>query len=460
MTSASPILFLRPRRLLRGALVVSCLLGLMPAPAALADDWPQWRGRERNGISPERGLLGQWPEGGPPLVWRAEGLGAGFSSVSVADGRIFTMGDRDGRQWVVALAERDGSELWRVELGPPWVDGYGGPRGTPTVDGDRLYAIGTDGDLVAIDIASGALLWRRSLTGDFGGFMSAGQGVDWRYAESPLVDGDRLLVTPGAADAMIVALDKLTGAEIWRAAVPDLGELGADGAAYSSIVVSEGAGVRQYVQLVGRGAIGVEAETGRFLWGYNRVANDVANIATPLVDGDHVFVTTGYGTGAALLELRADGDGVAAHEVWFHGGDVLQNHHGGVVLVDGVLYTGTGHNRGYPIAVRAADGEVLWGPERNAGRNSAAITYADGRLYMRYQSGIMILVGATPEGYVEHGSFPIPDAAEFSWSHPVVANGRLYLREQDHLLAYDIRSDVAARSVTPAARPQEGGIDR
>lgn len=444
MTSASP----NPRHCLpraaRHALLLVAALGLSAVANAYADDWPQWRGRERNGISPERGLLAAWPEGGPSLVWRAEGLGAGFSSVSVADGRIYTMGDRDDRQWVVALSESDGSELWRVEVGPPWVDGYGGPRGTPTVDGERVYAVGTDGDLVAIDAVSGAALWRRSLSRDFGGFMSAGQGVDWRYAESPLVDGDRLIVTPGAADAMMVALDKITGEEIWRAAVPELGELGADGAAYSSIVVSEGAGVRQYVQLVGRGAIGVEAATGRFLWGYNRIANDVANIATPVIDGDHVFVTTGYGTGAALLQLQRDGDAVTAREVWFHGGEVLQNHHGGVVLVDGVLYTGTGHNRGYPIAVRAADGEVLWGPERNAGRNSAAITYADGRLYMRYQSGIMILVEASPAGYVEHGSFPIPDAAEFSWSHPVVANGRLYLREQDRLLSYDVRGNRTA----------------
>lgn len=418
---------------------------LIAAAPGLAEDWPQWRGHGRDGRSPETGLLTEWPEGGPPLVWRAEGLGVGFSSLSVADGRVFTMGDRDGSQWLVALSDADGAELWRTEIGPPWVDGYGGPRGTPTVDGDRVYALGTDGDLICADAATGVVRWRRSLTDDFGGFMSAGQGVHWRYAESPLVDGDRLIVTPGADDAMIVALDKSDGSEIWRAAVPDLGDLGADGAAYSSIVIGEGGGVRQYVQQVGRGAIGVAADDGRLLWSYNRIANDVANIPTPIVRGDHVFVTTGYGTGAALLELAADGDGgVSAREVWFLGGNELQNHHGGVVLHEGVLYTGTGHNRGYPIAVSFDDGEVLWGPIRNAGGGSAAVTYADGHLYLRYQSGIMLLVEARPDEYVEKGTFPIPDAAQFSWSHPVIANGRLYLREQNHLLAYDIRAPGGA----------------
>lgn len=430
------------RGLLRPVMTLATVALLLAIPAGAAPgDWPQWRGPDRDGTSPEAGLLQSWPEEGPPLVWRSEGLGTGFSSLSVVDGVIYTMGDRDDQQWVVALSEADGTEIWRTAIGPPWIDGYGGPRGTPTVDGARIYAMGTEGDLVCLDAETGAQLWRRSMTEDFGGQMSAGQGVHWRYAESPLIDGDRVVVTPGARDGMIVALDKMDGSEIWRAAVPALGELGADGAAYSSIVISEGAGVRQYVQLVGRGAIGVATEDGSFLWGYNRIANDVANIPTPIVDGDRVFVTTGYNTGGALLELEPDGSGgVEAEEVWFLEGNELQNHHGGVVLVDGVLYTGTGHNRGYPIAVSLDDGEILWGPVRNDGSGSAAVTYADGHLYLRYQSGVMILAEANPEEYVQKGSFPIPDAARYSWSHPVIANGKLYLREQNHLLAYDVRA--------------------
>jgi outer membrane protein assembly factor BamB len=373
-------------------------------------------------------------------VWRFDGLGSGFSSVSVADGRIFTMGDAEGAQWTVALSEERGTELWRTRVGPPWVDGYGGPRSTPTIDDDRLYVLGTDADLLCLDAATGEVRWRRNLDDDFGGFMAAGQGMHWRRAESPLIDGERLIVSPGAREAMMVALDKLTGEEIWRAEVPRLGERGADGAGYSSAVVSEAAGIRQYVQLNGRGAFGVAADDGRFLWGYNRIANDVANIATPVIDGDRVIASTGYGTGAAMLRLVADGEGgVDAEEVWFLAGNELQNHHGGMILVDGVLYTGTGHNQGFPIAVRAADGEVLWGPVRNQGSGSAAISYADGSLYLRYQSGIMILVDATAEEYRQRGVFPIPDPGSYSWSHPVIANGRLYVREQDHLLAYDVR---------------------
>jgi outer membrane protein assembly factor BamB len=247
-----------------------------------------------------------------------------------------------------------------------------------------------------------------------------------------------VIVTPGARDAGLVALHPATGEEIWRTRLPEVGPKGKDGAAYSSIVVSHGAGVEQYVQILGRGAVGVEAATGRFLWGYNRIANDVANIPTPLVEGDRVFVSTGYGTGAALLRLVKKDGGVAAEEVYFLPGDTFQNHHGNMVLHGGHVYAGSGHNKGFPISVQLADGAIAWGPERNRGQGSAAVTFADGRLYLRYQNGLMVLAEATPAGYRERGSFQIPEVAHPSWSHPVVAGGKLYLREQDHLFAYDL----------------------
>lgn len=410
----------------------------LAAAAPLAADWPQWRGPHRDGKSPETGLAGQWPEGGPPLAWRAAGLGAGFSSLAVVGERIYTMGDLGDAQHVLALDRADGKLLWKTAIGPAWEDQMGGPRGTPTVDGGRLYAISTEGELVCLEAASGEIVWRRSLPRDFGGRMMSIRGTDWKFSESPLVDGDRVVVTPGVREAALVALDKATGEEVWRAALPELGEKGDDGAGYSSIVVSEGAGVRQYVQILGRGAVGIEAATGRFLWGYNRIANDVANIPTPVVDGDRVFVSTGYGTGAALLELRRAGDGVEAREVYFLPADTFQNHHGNMILHGGHVYAGTGHNRGFPISVRLADGEPAWGPERNAGSGSAAVAFAAERLYLRYQSGLMVLVEATPEEYRERGSFEIPGVENPSWSHPVIAGGRLYLREQDHLFCYDL----------------------
>ena len=194
------------------------------------------------------------------------------------------------------------------------------------------------------------------------------------------------------------------------------------------------------MQLLGRGLVGVDAATGKFLWGYNRVANDIANIPTPIVDGSRIFTSTGYGTGAALLDIGAGEEGVVAKEKYFLPGDTFQNHHGGMILHGGHVYTGSGHNKGFPLAVELATGKIAWGPVRNEGKGSAAIAYADGRLYLRYQDGRMVLVEATAEEYREHGTFMIPDVKQFSWSHPVVIDGRLYLREQDSLYVYDVRA--------------------
>jgi outer membrane protein assembly factor BamB len=420
-------------------MILACGLAfLLAGPTATAADWPQWRGPARDGRSADSGLLAEWPEGGPPLAWRSSGLGGGFSSVAVAGNRIFTMGDIDDSQYVIAVSRKDGSPLWKTKVGPNWKDKYLGARSTPTVDGKQIYALGTEGDLVCLDAASGKQLWRRNLPHDFGGTMMEIEGTNWKFSESPLVDGDRVVVTPGARDAALVALNKKTGEEIWRASIPALGERGADGAGYSSIVISEARGMRQYVQLLGRGLIGVEASSGRFLWGYNRVANDVANIPTPLVHGDHVFTSSGYGTGAALLELVPTGEGVKAEELYFLEADTMQNHHGGMILHEGYVYTGTGHNKGFPLSVELLTGKVAWGPERNAGQSSAAVAYADGRLYFRYQNGVMVLIEATPKGYRERGSFEIPDVESYSWSHPVIVDGKLYLREQDNLFCYDV----------------------
>jgi outer membrane protein assembly factor BamB len=417
------------------------------AAAGSVADWPQWRGPERNGKSPDTGLLQAWPEGGPPLEWRASGLGAGFSSVAVAGERIYTMGDLGDAQYVLALRREDGSQVWKRKVGPAWEDKYLGPRSTPTVDGDRLFVLTTEGELFCLDAGTGKERWVRSLPREFGGAMMKAKGTyEWKFSESPLIDGKRVIVTPGAREAALVALNKRTGKEIWRSAIPQIGERGADGAGYSSVVVSEAGGVRQYVQFLGRGVVGVEAGTGRYLWGYNPIANDVANIATPIIAGDHVFVSSGYGTGSALLKLGRTGDGIRAEEVYFLPANVMQNHHGGLILHEGYVFTGTGHNKGFPLSIEMATGKVAWGPERNAGTDSAAVAYADGRLYFRYQNGLMVLVDATPEGYRERGSFMIPDVERQSWPHPVIIGGRLYLREQDNLFCYDVR----ARATAPA----------
>jgi outer membrane protein assembly factor BamB len=430
-----------PTRLAAAAAALGLALVVFPLPqgqaASSPGDWPCWRGPNRDGLARETGLLPEWKAGGPPLAWKTSGTGVGYSSVAVSGGRIFTLGDRDGAQQVIALNEGDGKVLWTAKLGMAWRDEMGGPRGTPSVSDDLVFAVGTEGDVAAFEVATGKERWRKSLVNDFGGSMMS----VWKFSESPLVDGDRLVVTPGARDAALVALDKKTGKEIWRSAVPDLGPKGKDGAGYSSVVISKAAGVKQYVQLMGRGLVGVRAEDGKFLWGYNKVANDVANISTPVVLANYVFASTGYQTGSAFLELAKAGDGVQAKEVYFLDAKTFQNHHGGFVLVGTQVYGGHGHRKGFPICVEFTTGKVLWGGDiRNAGAGSAAVAYADGSLYFRYENGVMVLIRATPEGYQEKGSFTIPNVKDPSWSHPVIAGGRLYLREQDTLYAYDVKA--------------------
>jgi len=422
------------------------------AVPSLAADWPQWRGPNRDGKSAETGLLQEWPDGGPALAWKTEGVGSGFSSVSVADGRIYTMGDLEDGQYVFALKEDGGEILWKTKVGPIHEDDYGGSRCTPTTDGDRLFVTNTEGDVISLEAATGKEVWRVSMVEVYESYLMKAMGsYDWRYTESPLVDGAKVIVTPGHIRAMMVALDKKTGKEIWKTQGGRIGPIGADGAAYSSVVVTEIDGTRQYVQLVGRGVMGVNAETGEMLWSYNRVANDIANIPTSLVTGNYVFSSSGYGTGSALLKISKNKDfdenseeeqeEWLAEEVYFLEGNTMQNHHGGLILHEGFVYTGTGHNKGFPLAVKMESGDVAWGPIRNDGKDSAAITYADGRIYFRYQNGLMILVEANTKEYVEHGTFPIPDSKKPSWSHPVVANGKLLLKEQGTLLAYDIKAN-------------------
>jgi len=422
-----------------GVIVAALLSGATGLTAGAGGNWPQWRGPQRDGVSTEVNLLQSWPPAGPPKLWVASGLGEGFSSVSIFGGRIFTMGDRHDGQYVLGLNETNGQQLWATRVGNRHDDDErGGARATPTVDNDLLFTTDTDGDVVCLETATGKERWRRSMPRDFGGRMMS----SWMFSESPLVDGDRVIVTPGGRSAAIVALDRLTGKDVWRATLPAFGSGGADGAGYSSIMVSNGGGVKQYVQLMGRGLVGIRAADGVFLWGYNRVANATANISTPIIKGDFVFDSTSYGAGAVLLQLVADGAGkVKAVEKYFLDGNTLQNHHGGFVLLDGVLYGGHGLNNGFPVALDMMTGKMLWDRTRGAGTGSAAVAAADGRLYYRYENGIMALVAANPKQYDLISSFKIPNATPNhpSWSHPVISDGKLYLREQDFLNVYSIK---------------------
>jgi outer membrane protein assembly factor BamB len=408
----------------------------LAAAEAAKGDWSRWRGPNGDGISQETGLLDQWPEEGPPLLWKVKGLGNGFASVSVANGRIFSMGKKEGGTHIICRKVEDGSELWSTEIGERGND----PNCTPTVDsedGKHVYGISHDGVLACCETETGKLVWKKSFTQDFGGKMHSG----WGYSESPLIDGDLLVCTPGAKDAMFVALNKKTGQLVWKTALPaETGNKGTDGAGYASIVIGQCGGVKQYISLVGRGVIGVDAKSGQLLWGYNRVANGTANVPTPIVKGDYVFCSSGYGDGgSALLKINRKGNQFAAEEVYWRSNEQLQNHHGGMIAIGPHIYMGHGHNNGFPVCVDVKTGQPTWGPGRGPGAESAAIAYADGHLYFRYQNGIMALIEANPKEYKVKGKFPIAVKNGNSWPHPVIAGGKLYLRDQDDLVCYNIK---------------------
>lgn len=400
---------------------------------ASAKDWPGWRGPNRDGISTEKGLLPQWTDDGPPLAWQADGLGKGYASVSISGDKIFTMGERKTGTFLLALNRDDGSEVWATPVGS------GSPNCTPTVDAENklVFTLARDGELLCANTENGEVVWRKSYSKDLGGKMMSG----WGYSESPLVDGDWLICTPGAQDAMLAALDKRTGEVVWTSEMPeDAGNRGKDGSGYSSVVISHGAGLKQYVQLVGRGVIGIRASDGKTLWTYNAVANGTANIPTPVIKDDYVFCSTGYGTGAALLKLSNSGDGVDAEEVYFLPAKTMQNHHGGMILLGDHIYCGHNHNKGFPLCIELATGNVAWSPGRGPGDGSAAVLYADGHLYFRYENGVMALIEARPDEYNLKGHFKLASVKGKSWPHPVIVDGKLYVRDQDVLMCYDLRA--------------------
>lgn len=386
-------------------------------------DWPQWQGQDRTAVSKETGLLQKWPKEGPPLVWKLDNLGGGYSTPSIAAGRIYGMSFRDKEEVVWALDEKTGEQVWAVKIAEANRKvGYGeGSRCTPTVDGDRLYVLGLNADLVCMKTSNGEEIWRKNLRKDFDGHVGG-----WGYSESPLLDGDKLLCTPGGKKATLLALNKNTGETIWMAPIKDRNE-----AAYSSIVAANVDGQRQYIQFLSGGVVGVTADSGKFLWRYSNPAAGI-NCTTPIYYQQCVYAAAAYNKGGGLVQLTRDGDNVKTEEVYFH--KEMQNHHGGLVLLDGYLY---GEGSGQLACMEFKTGKIMW-REGKAGKGS--IAYADGRLYYRNEGGPIILVEANPKKYVEHGRFAQPKRSRnAAWPHPVIANGKLYVRDQQYLYCYDVK---------------------
>lgn len=385
----------------------------------LAADWPQWRGPNRDGISPETGLMKQWPQGGPKLVWKVAGLGEGYSSFSVSGGRLFTQGQRAGVQYVMAFDVASGKKQWEVANGQAYEERRGnGPRGTPTVDGERVYALAADGSLVCLEAATGKKLWGFNIVSRYGGEVP-----HWGISESPLVDGARLIVQPGGSGASIVALDKLSGKEVWKSP--------GDSAAYSSAILAQVGGIKQLLHFTSDAAVGLRADNGERLWRYTQVSNRTANVATPIYRNGHAFFSSDYGTGAALLKLDADASGKRAQEVYFT--REMRNHYSSSVLVGQHLY---GFSSSVLTAMKFDDGSVAW-RDRSVGKGS--VIFADGMLYCQGENGTIALVEATPSGYKEVSRFSISIGGYPLWALPVIANGQFYVRDQDTLYRYAVK---------------------
>ncbi|WP_373652614.1 PQQ-binding-like beta-propeller repeat protein [Schlesneria sp. DSM 10557] len=402
----------------------------------IAADWPTFRGADRTAFSQEKDLLQEWPAGGPKLLWKADGSGRGYTSPAISNGRIFLLGDSiadvsDSDEYLICLDLKDGKRLWVNKAGSAWKNGqptWQSSRSTPTVDVDRVYALTADGELFCCNVETGKEIWRKDLKKDFGGVKAD----IWGYSESVEIDGNQLVCTPGGEKATMVALDKLTGNTLWSVV-----REGDRGAGHASIVKTDIGGVRVYVQTTGGGALGVRATDGKLLWSYP-MEKTTAIIPTPIVKDDLVFAVAGYKRGGALLQQIPDGNGGVDIKEIYPLKPELGNKHGGVVLVGDYIY-GDSEDSGIPFCAELKTGKVQW-RKRGTGSGSIAMAAADGRLYLHYANGTMALAKADPNDYEEVGAFTVPGSGERpSWSHPVILDGKLYLREQNCVLCFDIR---------------------
>lgn len=406
---------------------VLALALLTAAASALAYEWPQWMGPDRDGLTQETGLQQQWPEEGPKRVWLNQEMGLGYAGPAIAGGKLYTLGAREGTEQLIALDAETGDELWAADVGDEYENDWGdGPRNTPTIDDGRIYAMGARGDLVCLDAASGDEVWRVAMQ-DFGGNIPS-----WGYAESPLVDDGKVIVTPGGGQGAIVALDKATGELIWQS------KDATDGAHYSSVVVAHPHGQKQYVQLLPEHLVGVDPASGDVLWSVDWPGR-VAVIPTPLVRDNKVYVTSGYGAGCMLVEIADDNTALVVYD-----NKTMKNHHGGVVLLGDYLY---GHSDGVGWVCQDFEtGKQVW-RERSA-LGKGAIGYADGRFVcLSEDEGDVVLIEASPEGWTEHGRFKLEPQTEQRkpkgkiWVHPVIVDGKLYLRDQELVSCYDVSAE-------------------
>jgi len=386
------------------------------ALAAHAAEWPQWRGLARDGKSPESGLLKQWPAAGPKVLWTAIGLGEGYSSYSLAAGKLYTQGQQGKTEFVIALDANTGKKLWQTPAGGSYNESRGnGPRGTPTIDGQMLYSMSADGTLSVLNKADGKKQWDLNVVDKFGAHV-----IHWGMSESPLINGPQVIVQPGGRGASVVALDKTQGKIIWKS--------GSDSAGYASAIAFDFGGIRNIVTFTGEGIVGLNGATGEQLWRYDKVANRTANIATPLFTNGHLFVSSDYGTGCALLKLTAAAGKVKADEIYFNRD--MRNHYCSSVLVGEHVY---GFSSNVLTCMKLMTGEVAW-RDRSVGKGQ--LIFADGMLYLQGEGGVLALAEATPSAYKETSRHTIGRGDYPVWTLPVISDRRLFVRDQDKLTCF------------------------
>ena len=406
----------------------------MAALATAADSWPVFHGPDGSNKSPDTGLLQEWPEGGPELIWQTDGLGSGYSSVSVANGMIYTAGNIDEgseeepeEKSIVTALDMDGNVVWRAENGEGWTESFPGPRGTPTVDGDRVYHENPFGNVICLDAKSGKKIWGLNILDEF-----EGENIIWALSESLIIDGDNLICCPFGKKAGMVALDKRTGKVVWTS------EGSEDKAGYGTPVLVEYGGIRMFLTMNQKAVVGVDADSGRLLFRHPHETKYDVNVLIPVFHDGQVFISSGYGSGSQMIKLTVDGNRVSAEQVWEN--KDFDNHHGGVILVDGYIY-GT-NMKGKWSCLDWKTGETKWS-EKGIGKGS--VTYADGLLYgfnEKEKKRTVGLIKPNPDAWEAVSEFQIPEGGKGnSWAHPVVIGGRLYLRHDDFLFVYNVKAD-------------------
>ncbi|NQU44102.1 PQQ-like beta-propeller repeat protein [bacterium] len=414
--------------------IIVLIIAVCAVSAIRADDWPQWRGSDREAISHEEGLMAQWPAEGPALLWEIP-LGEGYSSIAVVGNRIYTQYQRDKAQWAGCFDAATGKPVWEIRTGDEFrVQDYHGPRSTPTVDGDRVYILDALGNLHRVQAATGEIDWQKNIIEG----MEA-KNLQWAVSMSPLIDGEKLIVNPGQSEGnSILALNKETGEIIWKAKDPATGEGLSDLAGYSSPIIRELAGQRQIVLFVGAGALGVSPEEGNLLWHFPWKTSYNVHAATPIVHNDRVFISSGYNVGCAVIEIQPDSPQKAV-EIWRN--KAIRSHFGTPILYEGHLY---GFDDRILTCVDFETGDTKW---TNKDFNKGTLVMAGGWFYVLGEKGNLALIEPSPEAFKPVSQFQTILSAKRCWTMPTVANGRLFARDEAKMVCYQVSE--AAQSPSP-----------